>query len=87
MRHEMLTQSALFAIQKGYAESAICDACHTSSGWGIYYVCTYVLRSLRRNNVDRIAKLKPHTLKLILMLNNKVMLLAHSVLRQIIAGV
>ena len=33
--HDMLTQRALFAltpIQKGHAESAIRDACRTSSG-------------------------------------------------------
>ena len=48
---------------------------------------TYVLRSTRRNSMDRIAKPKPHTLKLILVFNEKVVLLACSVLRQIIAGV
>ena len=37
MSHEMLTQHTFFchhtcAIQKGYAESAFCDACRTSSG-------------------------------------------------------
>ena len=35
MCHDMLTQRALFAltpIQKGHAESAIRDACRTSSG-------------------------------------------------------
>ena len=53
--------------------------------WG--HVCTYVLRITRRNNVDRIAKPKPHTLKLIMMFNEKILLLACSVLRQIIAGV
>ena len=35
MRHEMLTQRTFFAIQKGYAESAFCDACHTSSNLGL----------------------------------------------------
>ena len=54
--------------------------------WG--HVCMYILRSTRRNNVDRIAKPKPHPLKLIiLMFNVKVTLLSCSVLRQIIAGV
>ena len=34
MRHEMLTQRTFLpsrAMQKGYAESAFCDACRTSS--------------------------------------------------------
>ena len=34
MRHEMLTQRTFLpsrAIQKGYAKSAFCDACRTSS--------------------------------------------------------
>ena len=36
MHHEMLTQRALVCIdsntKNGHAESAICDACRTSSG-------------------------------------------------------
>ena len=36
MCHELLTQRALFSVgvnaKKGHAESAFCDACHTSSG-------------------------------------------------------
>ena len=40
------------------------------------HVCTYVFRSTRRNNVDTIAKSKPHTLKLILMFNAACMLSA-----------
>ena len=34
MRHEVLTQRALFVLesmQKGHAESAFCDVCRTSS--------------------------------------------------------
>ena len=30
MRHKILTQRTFFAIQKGYAESAIDNACRTS---------------------------------------------------------
>ena len=40
MHHEVLTQRTFSAItsraiQKGYAESAFCDTCHTSSGKGV----------------------------------------------------
>ena len=50
------------------------------------YTSMYVLiRCTRRNNMD--SKPKPHPLKLILMLNEKVMLLACSVRGQIIDGV
>ena len=47
------------------------------------HVCMYVFRSTRRNNVDRIAKSKPHTLKLVLMFNAACMLSAE----QNLAGV
>ena len=36
MRHELLTQCALFCeCKKGHAELAFCDACRTSSGMGL----------------------------------------------------
>ena len=45
MRHEMLTQRTFLpshAIQRGYAESAFCDACCTSSGLPSFCACDFI---------------------------------------------
>ena len=42
MRHEMLPFFAFTPIQKGHAESAIHDACHTSSGRVVTTHYTYL---------------------------------------------
>ena len=36
MRHDLLTQRALFCMEKGHAESAIRDVCRTSSEYGYH---------------------------------------------------
>ena len=36
LQPEMLTQRAIFALTQGHAESAIPDACHTSSGLQLF---------------------------------------------------
>ena len=50
MRHELLTQRALFCIgvnaKKGYADSAFRDACRTSSGFCQLGVCLPLISSV-----------------------------------------
>jgi Asp/Glu/hydantoin racemase len=50
MRHKMLTQRALFCIDvMGYAESAFCDACRTSSVFSTMNSCPERVKMVERS--------------------------------------
>ena len=82
----MIERDELELLHDGFKHEN-CISCQYRSAetqcWGHVCICTSL--EARRHNVDSKPKARP--LKLILMFNEKVMLLACSVLRQIIAGV